>query len=656
MERAREKLRDLENVVLLGPQDVDKLPIFSFMIRHGSRFLHYNFVCVLLNDLFGIQSRGGCMCAGPYALNLLGIDSEISDRIFSQMDSFDEAEILRPGFTRINFNYFVSESEFQYVLRAVEFVAKRGWQFLCEYSFNASSNEWYHRCNRKFPFRTWLDIKYKNGHVDWKHRSSRPLTDSILDGYLQEAQMIADRLTTSFAMVENMTMLSDGIELLRWFTYPGEDSDSPNFQNFHLTPKNYSELVTCCSPPDRRIPIGEFFSGGVSGSKYKITVNRSETSDKKRERKTITNSNLSANPTWNTTTTTTATATATTTTTTTLTTTSTIIPMTIETLTPTSLPTTTPMPPTPLPQATSIPPTPTTTPIVTNVTATTDTMEKTPEVKEKEKKFRNRKLTRELFSTMTKAIQEFSMILDGDRVLVALSGGKDSLTLLHLLKQLQQSKKIKFSLGATTVDPQYMGYDPTPLIPYVSSLEIPYHYNSQGLINLAQDKCPSSICAWCSRMKRGILVKTARDNGYNKIATGQHLDDLAESFLMFAFHNGKLDTMKASSRLSEGDVTIIRPLIYVRELQTKRYSKWNNLPVISENCPACFSEPKERKRIKSLLASQENLFPELFNRLRTAMHPLMHGRMDVKAVFEQLMEEDQQYLSNVNMLADQVTV
>lgn len=238
------------------------------------------------------------------------------------------------------------------------------------------------------------------------------------------------------------------------------------------------------------------------------------------------------------------------------------------------------------------------------------------------------------------AIEEFGMIKNGDKVLVGLSGGKDSLTLLHILMQIKQAKKIDFEIGATTVDPQTISYDPSPLIPYLQTLNIPYHYESQGLIERAKEQCPSSICAWCSRMKRGILCQTARKYGYNRLALGQHLDDLAESFLMYAFHNGKLDTMKANSLLKEGDLSIIRPFIYVRELQTKKFAKLNNLPVITENCPACFAEPKERKRMKALLAAQENIFPDLFKQLRTAMHPLMHGRMNAKRELSKLFAQD----------------
>ena len=135
----------------------------------------------------------------------------------------------------------------------------------------------------------------------------------------------------------------------------------------------------------------------------------------------------------------------------------------------------------------------------------------------------------------------------------------------------------------------------------------------------------NSICSYCARMKRGIIYNCARREGYNVIALGQHLDDLAESFLMSVFHNGVLRTMKANYTIDAGDLRVIRPLIYCREKLFKDFAIANNLPVIQENCPACFSSPKERQRMKVLLAQQENLFPNLFSSLQKSMMPLMRG-------------------------------
>ena len=124
-------------------------------------------------------------------------------------------------------------------------------------------------------------------------------------------------------------------------------------------------------------------------------------------------------------------------------------------------------------------------------------------------------------------------------------------------------------------------------------------------------------------MKRGRIYAAARKNGYNVLALGQHLDDLTESFFMSIFHNGRLRTMKAAYTCAEGDLRIIRPLVYVREKNLRSFAEGSKLPIIAENCPACFEAPKERQRIKQLLAQQELLFPRLYWNLKTALYPVM---------------------------------
>lgn len=117
----------------------------------------------------------------------------------------------------------------------------------------------------------------------------------------------------------------------------------------------------------------------------------------------------------------------------------------------------------------------------------------------------------------------------------------------------------------------------------------------------------------------------ARREGYNVLALGQHLDDLAESFFMSAFHNGALRTMKANYVNSAGDVRIIRPFVYVREGATRQFAKEAGLPIIPENCPACFESPKERYRVKTLLAQLEHQNTDLFSKLLRAMKPLLQA-------------------------------
>jgi tRNA 2-thiocytidine biosynthesis protein TtcA len=223
-----------------------------------------------------------------------------------------------------------------------------------------------------------------------------------------------------------------------------------------------------------------------------------------------------------------------------------------------------------------------------------------------------------------RAIGEHAMIRDGDRVLLGLSGGKDSLSLLHVLLHLRRRAPVDFALAACTVDPQSPEYDPSPLKAYLAELGVPYFYESQPILESAATHMKGdSFCAYCSRMRRGILYRVAREQGYGVLALAQHLDDLAESFLMSAFFGGKLRTMQAHYLNDAGDVRVIRPLIYARERQTRDFAKHAALPVIFENCPACFTMPMQRMQMKQLLAEQERLHGKLFASLLTAMKPLM---------------------------------
>ena len=229
-----------------------------------------------------------------------------------------------------------------------------------------------------------------------------------------------------------------------------------------------------------------------------------------------------------------------------------------------------------------------------------------------------------LRSAVGRAIGDFDMIRDGDRILLGLSGGKDSLSLLHILLDLQQRAPVRFALGVCTVDPQSSGFDPGVLEPYVRGLDVPYWLEQQPIVESAKSSMSGdSFCAYCSRLRRGILYRVAREQNYNVLALAQHLDDLAETLLMSQFFGGKLRTMKANYVNDVGDIRVIRPLVYVRERQTASFAKMAGLPVIEENCPACFAQPTARQEMKMLLAEQEKHHPKLFASLKTAMRELM---------------------------------
>ncbi len=229
-----------------------------------------------------------------------------------------------------------------------------------------------------------------------------------------------------------------------------------------------------------------------------------------------------------------------------------------------------------------------------------------------------------LLRKVGRAIADYDLIREGDRILLGVSGGKDSLSLLQILAHLQTYAPVKFELGILTVDPEVEGFDPSSLTDYYDRLGLPWHYARQPIMEEAKVRMSGdSFCAYCARMKRGIMYSTCREHGYNVLALAQHLDDLAESFLMSAFHGGQLRTMKAHYLNDAGDIRIIRPLVYVRERQTREFASQAGLPIIPDSCPACFTMPTQREHMKQLLAAEEQQNKNLFSSLLKAMRPLM---------------------------------
>lgn len=229
-----------------------------------------------------------------------------------------------------------------------------------------------------------------------------------------------------------------------------------------------------------------------------------------------------------------------------------------------------------------------------------------------------------LLHKVGRAIADYDLIRPGDRILLGVSGGKDSLSLLAILHHLRRYAPVHFDLGVLTVDPQVDGFDPTSLIPLYQALELPWFYERQPILAQAQTQMEGdSFCAFCARMKRGVMYSLCRREGFNVLALAQHLDDLAESLLMSLFHGGQLRTMKAHYLNDAGDVRIIRPLVYCRERQTAEFATRAGLPVVPDSCPACFRMPTQRAYMKVLLAREERTIPHLFANLLHAMRPLL---------------------------------
>lgn len=219
--RALEHWSKNPNIRILGNTTAPRLSIMSFMVRHGERYLHHDFVVALLNDLFGIQARGGCSCAGPYGHRLLGIDIDTSHRFDSVIE--EGCEILKPGWTRINFNYFISPTVFEYIVEAIDFIGTDGWRFLPDYYFDPAVGCWHHK-SVGIPETTGLvDLLYDNGFLEYvSRRRSAPETD--LASYLD----IARDLARSRPVDDNIEQkaLAPKQENLRWFALPNDDPDA----------------------------------------------------------------------------------------------------------------------------------------------------------------------------------------------------------------------------------------------------------------------------------------------------------------------------------------------------------------------------------------------------------------------------------------------
>ncbi len=207
------------NIHVLGNTDGQRLSIVSFVIRSGERILHHNFVVALLNDLFGIQARGGCSCAGPYGHRLLGIDLAHSMKYHEAINAGGEG--IKPGWVRVNFNYFISDEAFSFIIKAVEFIARDGWRFLDHYDFDAETGVWRHREARHGASLRLHDITYRTGRMQYR---SEHLTEpeSAFAEYLEQAEQWVREMKELGPSVGVDGRLSDELEPLRWFPLPGE--------------------------------------------------------------------------------------------------------------------------------------------------------------------------------------------------------------------------------------------------------------------------------------------------------------------------------------------------------------------------------------------------------------------------------------------------
>lgn len=206
------------NIEILGNVDADRLSIVSFVIRYEGRYLHHNYVVALLNDLFGIQSRGGCSCAGPYGHRLLGIDMDTSHQY--EQEILRGCEGIKPGWVRVNFNYFLAEETFDFIVEAVHLVANEGWKLLSCYRFDSHTGVWRHKDAPEDTALSLTDISYESGSMTYPDRR-RTADSSALGDYLDEARILLDRAQTE-PPCEPAPDLDLEAEALRWFPVAAE--------------------------------------------------------------------------------------------------------------------------------------------------------------------------------------------------------------------------------------------------------------------------------------------------------------------------------------------------------------------------------------------------------------------------------------------------
>jgi len=238
------------------------------------------------------------------------------------------------------------------------------------------------------------------------------------------------------------------------------------------------------------------------------------------------------------------------------------------------------------------------------------------------------KLSKRLHRLVGQAIADFNMIEDGDKVMVCVSGGKDSYTLLDILVNLRQRAPIKFDIVAVNLDQKQPGFPEHVLPEYLKSQDVPFHIENQDTYSIVKRLIPEgkTMCSLCSRLRRGILYRVAGELGATKVALGHHRDDMLQTLFMNMFFGSRMKGMPPKLVSDDGKNIVIRPLAYVAETDIERWAAHRQYPIIP--CTLCGSQANlQRVQIKKMLREWDRQFPGRIDNLFTAMGNIVPSHM-----------------------------
>jgi tRNA 2-thiocytidine biosynthesis protein TtcA len=246
-----------------------------------------------------------------------------------------------------------------------------------------------------------------------------------------------------------------------------------------------------------------------------------------------------------------------------------------------------------------------------------------------------KRLQARLRGLVGKAIEDYAMIAEGDRVMVCLSGGKDSYTLLDVLLSLQRSAPVNFELVAVNLDQKQPGFPAQVLPEYLSALGVPFEILEQDTYSVVKRVVPEgrTMCGLCSRLRRGRLYRYASENGITKIALGHHRDDMVETLFLNLFFGGRMKAMPPKLLSEDGRHVVIRPLAYVPEREIERYARARRFPIIP--CRLCGSQDNlQRVAVKKMLVDWEREYPGRTEAIFSAMRNVSPSQLADPAAFD----------------------